>query len=620
MLLRLSLILSCLFFAILPAEAKRVALVVGNSNYKSFNVLPNPVNDARLMEKALRESGFEVTLILDADQAQMKRAILDFGRTLRKGVDASMFFYAGHGVQVKGENYLIPIDADLQSEDEVGVQTIDVNAFLETMESAKSPFNIIVLDACRNNPLSAHRGGGGGLAPVTAPKGSFVAYSTAPGKVALDGDGIADSPYSLALAQTLVVPGMKLEDVFKKTRELVLASTSGEQLPFESTSITGDFYFRDALTEEQPVLVTPVVPSIDPLASDFDLARSLNSTAGWDLFLTRHGTANDMRVDVAKQERDKLALSDKAVPVLDQVQKNDVSAVTTCDLLTAADNDAVTGRKRIEFDAIKSNEAIPSCREAVAKDPHELRLVFQLGRALDKGKQFYEAIKLYRKAAEGGNLLGMNNLGAMYFDGLGVKQDKIEAAKWYRKAAEGGNFQSMNNLGAMYDNGHGVKQDKTEAVKWYRKAAEGGNLDGMVNLGFMLENGTGVNLSFAEALNWYRRAANAGNTLGMTDLGHMYDNGYGVKTDKVEAANWYRKAAQGGDALGMNNLGFLYEKGEGVTQDNTEAANLYRKSAEAGEVYGMRNFANMLRTGRGVAKNISEADVWEQKANAVNGQ
>ena len=313
MLPRLLLILLSLLFAMSPAEAKRVALVVGNSNYKSFNVLPNPVNDARLMEKALRESGFEVTLILDADQSQMKRAILDFGRTLRKGVDASMFFYAGHGVQVKGENYLIPIDADLESEDEVGVQTIDVNAFLETMENAKSPFNIIVLDACRNNPLRAHRGGGGGLAPVTAPKGSFVAYSTAPGKVALDGDGIAGSPYTLALAQTLVIPGMKLEDVFKKTRELVLESTAGEQLPFESTSITGDFYFRAAPAVEQAVLVTPVIPSVDPLAADFDLARSLNSKAGWDLFLALHRTASDMRVDVAKQESDKLALEDAPI-------------------------------------------------------------------------------------------------------------------------------------------------------------------------------------------------------------------------------------------------------------------------------------------------------------------
>jgi formylglycine-generating enzyme required for sulfatase activity len=306
--MRLSLIFMCLFFAVLPAQAKRVALVIGNSNYKTFNVLPNPVNDAKLMETALRESGFEVTLILDADQAQMKRTMLEFGRTLRKGVDASVFFYAGHGVQVKGENYLIPTDADLESEDEVGVQTVDVNAFLETMESAKSPFNIIVLDACRNNPLSAHRGGGGGLAPVTAPKGSFVAYSTAPGKVALDGDGLVDSPYTLALAKTLSVPGLKLEDVFKKTRELVLASTSGEQVPFESTSITGDFYFKDAPVVEQSVIATPVVPSADPIAADFDLARTLNSTSGWDLFLSRHSTASDMRVDLAKQEREKLAL------------------------------------------------------------------------------------------------------------------------------------------------------------------------------------------------------------------------------------------------------------------------------------------------------------------------
>ena len=233
MLLRLTLILFCWICAILPAEAKRVALVVGNSQYKSFSILPNPVNDARLMEKALRESGFEVTLILDADQAQMKRALLDFGRTLRKGVDASMFFYAGHGVQVKGENYLIPTDAELESEDEVGVETINVNAFLQTMESTKSPFNIIVLDACRNNPLSAHRGQGGGLAPVQAPKGSFVAYSTAAGKVALDGEGVNNSPYTLALTETLAVPGMRLEDVFKKTRERVLAATDGEQVPYD---------------------------------------------------------------------------------------------------------------------------------------------------------------------------------------------------------------------------------------------------------------------------------------------------------------------------------------------------------------------------------------------------
>jgi formylglycine-generating enzyme required for sulfatase activity len=313
MLLRLSLILLCLYFAVSPADARRVALVMGNSNYRSFNVLPNPVNDAKLMNAALLAAGFEVTLMLDSDQAQMKRAVLEFGRVLRKGVDASMFYYAGHGVQVKGENYLIPVDADLQSEDEVGVQTIDVNAFLDTMESAKSPFNIVVFDACRNNPLSSSRGKDGGLAPVTAPKGSFVAYSTAPGKVAQDGNGVPNSPYTAALAETLATPGMKLEDVFKKTRELVLASTDGAQVPFESTSITGDFYFTDAPVIA-PVMVAPVIAVEDPIKADFTTARSIGTVASWDVFLQNHGTTADLLVELAKQERDKLALLDAPPP------------------------------------------------------------------------------------------------------------------------------------------------------------------------------------------------------------------------------------------------------------------------------------------------------------------
>ncbi len=272
-----------LLLALTPAEAKRVALVMGNSEYTTFSMLPNPVNDARLMEKALREVGFEVTLVLNADQAQMKKAMLAFGRKLRKGVDASIFYYAGHGVQVKGKNYLIPIEASLEDEDEVVVQTIDVNDFLETMESAKSPFNIVVLDACRNNPLNATRGGGGGLAPVNAPRGSYIAYATAPGAVAKDGDG-ANSPYTLALADVLKTPGLKLEDVFKKTRQIVLVSTDDKQVPWETSSIVGDFYFRDA---EVPGEVIPVV---NPAAAEWALVQNSKSKTVLEAFHKKHET------------------------------------------------------------------------------------------------------------------------------------------------------------------------------------------------------------------------------------------------------------------------------------------------------------------------------------------
>jgi uncharacterized caspase-like protein len=198
MLLRTIVSFAFLLLAFNPALAKRVALVVGNSAYKHTTSLNNPANDAKLMEQSLRAAGFDVTLVLDADQNQLKKSMLEFGRTLRKGVDASMFYYAGHGVQVGGENYLVPVDAVLENEDEVNLQTIPVNDFLQTMESAKSPFNIVVLDACRNNPFSrAFRGATGGLAPVNAPRGSYIAYATAPGAVAADGDG-ANSPYTAA--------------------------------------------------------------------------------------------------------------------------------------------------------------------------------------------------------------------------------------------------------------------------------------------------------------------------------------------------------------------------------------------------------------------------------------
>lgn len=293
-------------------------------------------------------------------------------------------------------------------------------------------FNIIVLDACRNNPLSAHRGGGGGLAPVTAPKGSFVAYSTAPGKIALDGDGINNSPYTLALAQTLTSPGLRLEDVFKKTRELVLASTGGEQVPFESTSITGDFYFSDAPLLEQPVLVTPVVPSIDPLAADFDLARSLNSTSGWDLFLAHHGTASDMRVEVGKQERQRLAMLDATVQASDP---------------------------------------------PVAEDAFETAYKYDLGKGVKQNDKL--AAKWYKIAADQGDTAAQRNLAGMYGEGRGVKKDQVEARRLSLLAANQGDAQAQYILGKWFSS------SQTEKIKWLRTAAAQKHVDAIKTLAIM---------------------------------------------------------------------------------------------------------------------------------------
>jgi carboxyl-terminal processing protease len=221
----------------------RVALVIGNSAYQNTDVLENPKNDARLMADRLKAAGFKVTMLIDADQATMKRAMVDFGRELRSSDAVGLFYYAGHGLQVNGLNYLVPVNASIKDETEVGIETVSLSEFLATMERAKSHINIVVLDACRNNPFArTFRSDTAGLARVDAPAGTFVAYATAPGSVASDGTG-KNSPFTKALAETLLQPGVPIEQTFKDVRRAVLDDTGGQQTPWETSSITGDFSF-----------------------------------------------------------------------------------------------------------------------------------------------------------------------------------------------------------------------------------------------------------------------------------------------------------------------------------------------------------------------------------------
>lgn len=242
-----------LFFAlVLPvAAAKRVALVIGNADYKFVPALANPINDASLIERALKNAGFEVIRKDNLDQQGMKLALIEFSRKLKQGAEAGMFYYAGHGIEVDGKNYLVPIDSNMQSKDEADVYNFDVNNFMAMMENSGVPFNIMVLDACRNNPFRGMRATGGGLAPLRAPVGSYVAYATAPGSVAADGEG-ANSPFTEALAASMATPGLSLEEVFKQTRTKVRTATGGAQVPFDSSAIEGNFFFHPVVNGPDP--------------------------------------------------------------------------------------------------------------------------------------------------------------------------------------------------------------------------------------------------------------------------------------------------------------------------------------------------------------------------------
>jgi hypothetical protein len=223
-------------------SGKRLALVIGNGNYRDAP-LKNPVSDARALSAKLRALGFEVMIGENLGQRDMTRLVARFGERLA-GHDVGMFFFAGHGIQVRGKNYLIPVDAQIGSENSVRAEAVDVDAVLDQLSA--SPLNLVILDACRNNPFERRfRSVGGGLAQMEAPKGTLIAYATAPGKVAQDGDG-ANSTYTTALLKVLAEPGLAVESVFKRVRSEVSRMTGDAQSPWEASSLTGDFYFVGA--------------------------------------------------------------------------------------------------------------------------------------------------------------------------------------------------------------------------------------------------------------------------------------------------------------------------------------------------------------------------------------
>ena len=224
-----------------PAMAAgRTALVIGNSAYPTAP-LKNPVNDATDMAAALKRLGFDVTLLTDATMRQMEEAVRAFGLKLRGG-GIGLFYFAGHGVQVAGENYLVPVNAAIQSEGDVKYGSLNAGLVLAKMEDAGNGPNVVILDACRNNPFArSFRSAEAGLARMDAPTGSIVAYSTAPNSVASDGKGV-NGLYTKYLLQNIGTQGITIEEVFKRVRIGVMGETGKKQVPWESSSISGYFY------------------------------------------------------------------------------------------------------------------------------------------------------------------------------------------------------------------------------------------------------------------------------------------------------------------------------------------------------------------------------------------
>jgi uncharacterized caspase-like protein len=268
----ITVLLGCLVALTQPAAAdKRVALVIGNAAYTHAGALANPANDATDMAAALTELGVDVILGRDLDKRAFDGKVRDFSRALT-AADTGILFYAGHGLQVAGRNYLVPVDAQLQNERDLDFEAVSLDFILKQMElEREGKTSIVFLDACRDNPLARNLARsmgtrsasiGRGLAQVQTGVGTFIAYSTQPGNVALDGVG-RNSPFTAALAKGVKAPGRNLTAVMIDVRKEVLSVTNGKQVPWDHSALTGDFYFHLASAPGMVPKTAPIAPGLE---------------------------------------------------------------------------------------------------------------------------------------------------------------------------------------------------------------------------------------------------------------------------------------------------------------------------------------------------------------------
>ncbi len=292
---RLLVVATSLLCACVPALAqeRRVALVIGNAAYKSVTSLQNPVNDSKAVAEQLRKLGFEVIEKQNLGREGFAGVVREFGDKLR-GASVGLFYFAGHGLQVKGRNYLVPVDADIAREDEVPYRSFDVNEVLDKMDSARTAVNLVVLDACRNNPFArSFKPAQTGLAQMDAPTGTLIAFATAPGSVAQDGEG-SNGLYTGALLKHIAAPGVAVEQMFKRVRVDVVNASKNQQVPWESSSLNRDFSFANAPAAKPTVVVAasnPAATIATELALDlafWDAVKDSRSPADYRAYLEQY--------------------------------------------------------------------------------------------------------------------------------------------------------------------------------------------------------------------------------------------------------------------------------------------------------------------------------------------
>ena len=564
--------------AALPLRAEtRFALVIGNGAYRNVPALANPPNDAKDIAEALKSLDFKVTLKLDLDLAAMQRAIDEFA-VESAGADASLVYYAGHGFQLAGRNYLIPVGAELHQPSDVASRTVALDPVLAALGRGKGS-HLVFLDACRDNPFA---GGGvglpaAGLVRVGKLPGFFIAFATQPDNVAFDGSG-RNSPFTTALLGRLATPGDDISSMMINVRTDVIAATGGEQIPADESLLTNQFYFAPGVAETPEMQLwrlvrqdrdpkqlaevylsryrdgphaadvrslisddtTPIVQPPDVEDAFWSVARSERQASLAELYLARY--PNGAHVDDAKA----------LIASLKAAEQEASSPDLVCERLATHPDDATASVKGVEIDALKENAAaaVKYCRQATALHPEVAHYEALLARATYAAGRYDEALALYRKAADAGDVRAMVSLGIMLETGDQARQDLKAAYALYEKAADRGSADGAVDLAVALAKGKGINQDIHRALALLKKASDDGWARATFDLAEIEADATGGKFA-GEALANFRRAGAEGYGEAYRAAAVLLDEGRGVPNNPAAAAEDLLRAvaADAGEAI-----------------------------------------------------------------------
>jgi hypothetical protein len=507
----------------------RQALIIGNSTYDHTSPLRNPTNDARAISQTLSRLGFEVETLTDVNQRQMEQAINQFGDKLRNRRGVGLFYYAGHGMQVRGENYLLPIDINPRSAADIRYDAVPVGKLLGQMEEAANGMNLVILDACRNNPFNRNfRSTNQGLAQVIAPTGSFISYATAPGEVAADGDG-ANGLFTERLLKHMVVPGLKLEEVFKRVRVDVQQESNNRQVPWDSSSLTGDFFFVPALPE--PKVLSGV--DLEDLQSQAESEQQAQSQwIQWQAQMQE----DFLKISEFENQDSSIALKLESWRRFLQNWREDnpLSAEDT-NLRSKAEarlqywTEEQVNAQELKQLELELEEQAKQARQRFNQVNNDFSLIAQL---LSEGKssEAGELVSKYVSARQQSQLQSFfasqpaavqYELAQLYRKGIKVQKDEKMGFSWYEDAAKGNLAKAQTMLGYLYQTGTGTEKNLVLAIEWYQRAADQGEAMAMFNLGNLYRKGNGVSQNEAKARALFSQASARGNKLARQALKRM---------------------------------------------------------------------------------------------------